>query len=180
MRLFYAIAPDDACREMLWAASLRLLESCRGRFTRRENLHLTLVFLGETERLEEARACLDAVGDCTAAIGGAFPLAFEGVGRFARRGGDVLWAGVRPSPPLLALQAGLERCVREAGFAPEERPYRPHLTLARQAHLAPGLSPEDLARMLPPCGMTANAVLLMRSERVEGVLRYTPVARREL
>lgn len=174
-RLFYAIWPDGAARAALGEASRRLRECGRARFVPGRNLHLTLYFLGETERIGEAAACLDGPR------AEPFSLALGGLGRFERREGDVFWAGVAPAPALTALQAALVEAVARAGFPVEKRPYTPHITLARRMRLHKGMGPGDWEGLLPPCAMEVGALCLLESVRdEEGLLSYRTVAERRL
>ena len=165
MRLFFAVPFPAEVRTQLQAFQRQLREAgVSGNFTRPENLHLTLAFLGETPRLREAARVLAAVDDR------AFPLTVAGLGRF----GDLLWAGVRPCPELEALAAGLQRRLREAGFSLEDRPFRPHVTLVRRAAGMAAL-PE-----LPARTFSADRVVLMESLRADGRLVYRPLQERRL
>lgn len=107
------------------------------RWQEEEQLHLTLRFIGEVERWQAE--------DIAAALQGlrfdAFPLALSGVGRFARRRGGALWAGVSPKEPVAALAARIERIVQGCGLAPESRAFHPHITLARWSGPEPDLQP---------------------------------------
>ena len=60
MRLFVAIRPSPAVRDVLLDAEAALRRQGRGTFTRPENLHLTLAFVGEAERAAPAQAALEA------------------------------------------------------------------------------------------------------------------------
>ena len=62
MRLFVAIRFSPAVEEALWTAVGDLRRQGAGTFTRRENLHLTLAFIGETDRLEDARQAVAGSG----------------------------------------------------------------------------------------------------------------------
>jgi 2'-5' RNA ligase len=92
-----------------------------------ENLHLTLVFLGELPG--------PLLGDVDLAFGGiraaGFELRLAGAGLFGRAKPRVVYAGVAASPPLRHLQAKVETAARGAGVAVEARRYLPHVTLAR-------------------------------------------------
>ena len=126
-RLFFALWPDAAAQAALATQGREIAKRCGGRPVPAANLHLTLVFLGEVEpaRIEPLRRAADAVA------GNTFTLGLDRVGGFRRAG--VAWAGCRQSPAgLIALQAGLERRIRDAGFSPDDRPFVPHLTLARR------------------------------------------------
>ncbi len=61
-----------------------------------------------------------------------FAIACAGAGQFSGGAGvRTLWMGLAPEAPLIALQDKVERACRKAGFAPERRAFRPHVTVAR-------------------------------------------------
>lgn len=161
MRLFVAIRFSPAVEEALWAAVGDLRRQGEGTFTRRENLHLTLAFIGETDRLAEAKSAVRE-----AARGGPLHLEVGGpLGRFS----DLWWAGVRGGPELAALAAAVQTALRDRGFFIERRPWKPHVTLARRWRgPAPGTA-------VAPAAMAAAHISLMRSDRVAGRLTYTEV-----
>lgn len=136
----------------------------RGHFTAPDNLHLTLAFLGQTDRLE------DAVKAMQGAVGTAFTLTMEHGGHFAKRGGDVLWMGVQHNAELAALQSRLCERLRAAGFILEDRPYVPHITLGRRMTLPPGMEWEALD--WPVLSQPVREIHLMESTRVDGRLCY--------
>jgi 2'-5' RNA ligase len=138
--LFVALVPPaDALAEL--ATALDAVAPAAPptlRWTPREQWHLTLAFLGNVraERLPAVHgACAVAAhGRCAA------PLQLAGAGRFGDR---VLWAGLGGDRPLLIhLAARLRAALRAGGVEVDERPYRPHLTLARATRdSAPDLGP---------------------------------------
>jgi 2'-5' RNA ligase len=98
------------------------------RWVKANLMHLTLRFIGDAD---EARA--EAIAEGLAAIQPpCFPLTLQGVGTFPPRGAPrVLWVGVAPSEPLVALQARIEAVCQAAGCEPETKRYAPHVTVAR-------------------------------------------------
>ena len=125
MRLFVAVDMPAEVKEKL--ASLQT--AIPGvRWLPAEQLHLTLVFLGEIEPEN-----LDGLCSALAAIAvPPFTLTFDRTGCFPHPGAPkVLWAGVKQQPAL----AGLALLVREAaescGIKTDERPFSPHITLGR-------------------------------------------------
>ena len=167
MRLFIAILLDEPCKSLLGMAQDCLRGGAvQGNFTRRENLHLTLAFLGETGRVDAVRAAMAEIHSP------AFPLTLRGVGKFPRQGGDVWWMGVSENPPLETLYRQLSEALRRRGFQLESRPFRPHLTLAREVLLTPGFDLSAL-RNLPSRTMRVEGISLMKSERLAGRLTYT-------
>jgi 2'-5' RNA ligase len=76
----------------------------------------------------EASAAHDALFGIDAP---AFLLALHGVGEFGGKRPTALWAGVRPSEPLMHLQRKIETALMRVGFASDRQRYMPHVTLAR-------------------------------------------------
>lgn len=91
-----------------------------------ENLHLTLSFIGETDRhgFDEALNALSSVE------APAFELSLSGVGFFGDRKPRALWVGTSPNEALNHLQSKTETALRRAGFTLEKRKFIPHVTLA--------------------------------------------------
>lgn len=173
MRLFVGLQLPARWREAM-TGELAALQAggVRGRFTRPDNLHLTLVFLGELPSPRPVQTVLEGLS-CPPP----FPLRGAAPGRFRKKGGDIWWLGVERSPALLELQAGLEEALRRAGFSLENRPYTPHITLARQVKSPPDLL--DRARF-PALEAPVRRITLFSSQRVEGVLRYLPLYHKPL
>lgn len=177
MRLFIAINLNDEIKDYLVSAIHVLKKkSSAGNFTHRENLHLTLVFLGELnpEKVGAIRSVMNRAG------GGAFRLSFSGFGRFKRRGGDIHWAGIEKSRDLTAIQKLLTDELTAAGFPLEDREYSPHLTLGRGIRLFDPAA--DIYGVLAGESreMTVSRISLMKSERINGKLTYTEIYGRDL
>lgn len=165
MRLFVAIRFSSEINQALLSAISELKQQVRhGTFTRPENLHLTLAFLGETDRITDAVSALTAAA---AVQMGAFPLALAGTGRF----GELFWAGVAASPALSALAREVAVRLRRQGFTIERREFLPHITLARR------IDGNDIRITIPRREMIVRDVSLMKSERIEGRLTYTELSR---
>ncbi len=95
-----------------------------------DEFHLTLHFLGRLPPGADQAVVCRALAALTAVQ---FEIAIKGVGRFPPQGqAQVLWAGVEPCAPLLALHRSMGAALADAfGFQTETRPYLPHVTLAR-------------------------------------------------
>ena len=125
LRLFVGLAlPGSLCG--------RLLGLCAGvpgaRWTRPENFHLSLRFIGDVE--EGVADDVDAALRMVAAS--AFSLELHGTGVFGKTSkARVLWAGIVPNPALSMLRDKVEFAVVSAGLAVETRRFSPHITLAR-------------------------------------------------
>jgi 2'-5' RNA ligase len=145
MRLFLAVELPATVREALAGLQRDLRSRCGGwRWVRPEGIHLTLRFLGEVAAGDDAAQ--RAAWRREASRSGPLSIRVSGAGVFpSPRRPRVLWVGVEeyvPGGRLEALAAGLETAAREAGFKPETRPFRPHLTLARAARGSRPSAPE--------------------------------------
>jgi len=164
MRLFVAINFSPETRSGLLALRDELRSrSEAGNFTVPENIHLTLVFLGECDIKEVGviQSAMDAVNLAE------FQLNIDRLGRFKRPDGDIWWAGVQESKPLMQLQKDISIKLGDAGFAQEKRKYSPHITLARR--VASAATPWPIT----PFGETVSSIELMISERINGKLTYS-------
>jgi 2'-5' RNA ligase len=171
MRLFIAILLSDDIKDELCSCIGRLRDEAEsGSFTRRENLHLTLAFIGQTERLDDVKRAVNSVtSPC-------FELMLEGSGVFRRDGGDVFWAGIRRSEALDKLYRTLNAALAEQGLPYEKREFCPHLTLGRQVVTGEGFSAGDFSRAIKPVTMKAVKISVMKSERIAGRLVYTEIS----
>ncbi len=168
MRLFIALdIPEDTKAAL--ADSIRQLRQhdWNVKWVRTENMHLTLRFLGETQaslvtsltQLIETATLTERAIACQLAPLSVFPNA---------RRPRVIWAGLTGETERLASVArALESGVRDLGFKPETKPFRPHLTIGR---VRDGFHPEpDFAALLesvkvPPVAVRFDRVSLYESE----------------
>lgn len=167
VRAFIAILLEPVIVEQIVRFQERLREmGVSGNFTACDNLHLTLAFLGEVHSQE-------AVVAMRMAEEKPFSIVLERGGCFAKRGGNIVWIGVRENDALMHLQAQLCKRLRFSGFHLEERPYVPHITLARKAKLPSGWNPDAVD--WPVFTQTVGEMHLMESARINGRLRYTSI-----
>jgi len=123
-RLFAAIRPPEPVRDLLIDA---MDDSPSLRWVGDEQLHLTLRFIGEVGRPQAN----DIAAELARIRFPRFQLRLSGIGRFERRSGGALWAGVEPRRPVVDLAAKIERACVNAGLEPEHRAFHPHITIAR-------------------------------------------------
>jgi 2'-5' RNA ligase len=127
MRLFVALSiPDDV------AASLMLPQGGvpGARWQSREQLHLTLRFVGEVDG-RDARALDAALAGIDAP---AFEMQLHSVGQFGNRQPDSLWAATRANDLLTHLQRKVDSAIRRVGVPADAHKFTPHVTLARLRH----------------------------------------------
>jgi 2'-5' RNA ligase len=126
IRLFFALWPEAAARAALLDARGGSLQDARP--TRPNDLHLTLVFIGDVD--PERLSCIEAAGDDV--VLGGFALTLDRVETWPRQR---LLAAVPSAPPpeLFNLLSQLQHNLMPCGIQPEPRRFRPHVTLARKA-----------------------------------------------
>ena len=104
------------------------------------------------------------------------PLAPEGLGKFGRASDATLWLGLAKAAPLMALAETVREGLRARGIAFDDKPFLPHITLARRARLPKGPLP-PLAFPLPT---DATAVTLFKSTLDREGATYKPLYSRDL
>ena len=167
MRLFIAIQLPLAWKIALKQTTDELSRiSCSGTFTQPENLHLTLAFLGETEKLSSIKTAMRQVQTPP------FFIQTGQFGQFHRSGGDIWWLGLQPCVELQELHNQLSCALRHAGFILENRRFTPHLTLGRQIKLISPSSKKEFLQNPPVLSATVEKIHLMQSLREKGRLIY--------
>ena len=161
-RLFFALWPDEDAARSLASLCESVAARIEGKPVPRDRIHLTVAFLGELapERAEEAMRAAES----TRSSG--FELVLDQVGSF--RAARVAWAGCDHAPAgLKTLQLRLAKALRSRDFALEERPFAPHVTLARKITRTLAREP------MPPIPWQVREYTLVRSE--PGTGRYTVI-----
>lgn len=180
-RLFLALRFTDAERDelegMACAAAARMR---RGSPALRENLHLTLAFLGMCDARTEEAARL--AGAAAAEAAGPVSETLGDLGSFSHRRSSVIWRGVSEESGLRELQARIAAELKEQDVPFDDRPFVPHVTLVRGAAAQQGEDIDkilaDLSEKLHPLYAHHAEVVLTWSHHPEGSpLIYTPVAR---
>jgi 2'-5' RNA ligase len=127
MRLFVALDIDSEIRRRIgeFRNQMRTLAP-DVRWVGPETFHVTLQFLGESEKLDEIRGALQQVK------GTAVPMAFRSAGFFPNpKSPRVFWIGIESNEHLQKLANSIGAALKPLGFERDAGPYKPHLTLAR-------------------------------------------------
>ena len=192
MRTFIAIELPQEVQEAIRRRQTRLrsileqagLTACF-RWSAVETIHLTLRFLGETDRSQSER-----IGAGLAQVGRRsrpFALCVGRTGCFPNfRQPNVLWLGIDGDLALLAgLQRSIEGLAQSAGFEAETRAFSPHLTLARARRERPRAELQAAGALLEaeaasqddqPACFTAAEIVHMRSDLRPAGPIYTPLS----
>ena len=185
MRLFIAIDLDEAARDAIAAEQARLKKALGDRsslkWVRDEQMHLTLVFLGEVPD-DGAPRLIETIGRRIDRP--SFDASFEGVGVFPPHGAPrVLWVGVADgAQEMIAVQRELAGRVRQLGVVLEDRPYHPHLTLARwrESGAADRRRVGEATKATTIARVHVDHATLYRSRLSPSGSTYTPLARATL
>jgi RNA 2',3'-cyclic 3'-phosphodiesterase len=130
-RLFVGIELPETVRAAVDKARALLQPELKSaKWVRRENLHLTVKFLGyrPEETIGETEAALRA------AVSGfrAFAVTVTDFGAFpSPKRARILWLGVSPDPKLQRLYEEIDRALERLGLELEKRAFKPHITVAR-------------------------------------------------
>jgi 2'-5' RNA ligase len=175
LRLFVAIEIPDAVKDVVEEAFAPWREAFPdARWVPRDNMHVTLKFLGRTwprltdwvpERVEVA-----------ASQASGFPARLRGVGSFpSAKRGRALWAAFEDQEGIGSLAAGIESALVDE-FPAEKRPFHPHLTVARSDPPL-RLPSEYTGTKLESQAWEVDHVVLFRSHLGRPAPRYEPLAR---
>jgi RNA 2',3'-cyclic 3'-phosphodiesterase len=183
MRLFVALDIDPEIRRRIGEFRGKMRAFAPGvRWVGPESFHVTLQFIGESQREAEIRQALEQVRAAPV------PLGFRGTGFFpTARAPRVFWVGIESDQRLQQLANAVGAALAPLGCKCEAGPYTPHLTLARAGsgrprtvrgeQSAPGLRDVGVKlEGIPPAEfgtMTAHAFFLYESRLSPSGARYT-------
>lgn len=175
MRVFIAIELDENIKEYIFQNQKIVKDnSIKGNFSRKENFHLTLRFIGEAnvKQIDVLKKTIDE----TAKITSSFEMQLGGLGYFSRKNRKIIWLGIsNGKKSLQQLFDILENNLEEYGFGRDERGLNPHITMARQVILNTDF--ELLAEKVKTeeIEIPVKKISLMESTRVDGKLTYRPI-----
>ena len=161
MRLFIAVPLSDAVRNSLVSYQDKLYDlGVRGNFSSKENLHITMAFIGE---YSDPDSVLNALSSVTFTP---IPITLSETGTFR----DLWWAGISGSPALEAVCRRIRRTLSESGIPWDRKRFSPHITLLRKANIEviPPIKPD-------PVSMNVDTISLFRSERGKNGMIYTDI-----
>ncbi len=170
MRIFIAVDLSRECKGYISSIQREMERELEQKGTKvpEENFHITLEFLGETDEcgLKLIESAMDDVK------ADQFDLRINGrIGSF-RRGinkGRVYFIQIDHSRELEEMQWRLHQALKERGFRLEERPFKPHITLFRNAYMKGDIE------VFRPFKDHIDSIKLMKSERIRGRMAYTPL-----
>lgn len=171
MKLLISINFDEETKLKLYSHMKNLTDNCeRGYYTKKDNIHLSLVYVGETTNIGAVVETIDAID------AEQFRISLADSGKFRRSGGEIYWIGVEKSPALIKLQKILYRSLIRKGVINEKNEFKPHLTVSRDTVISSKKIPEISFTER----ITVKRVSLMKCEQVRDGVSYTEVYAKDL
>ena len=160
MRLFIAVPLDEKTKSAI-LSTMREMKSAgvRGRYAAPDNLHITLAFIGETDRLKDVIRAVRTIKVKP------FSISLSGVGSFH----DLLWVGLSDQGELNQLAESVRSALTAAGIPFDAKKFMPHITIVRDSS---GFTGQIDA---PEGTMTVGRIALMKSEVRNGRRVYSEV-----
>lgn len=178
LRLFIGIDLPANIKDQLGIVEEELMKFVpSGKWVRKENLHLTLKFLGycEEDRVEAINHKIKEVAQRRQT----FAFRLKGLGAFPSfKRARVLWAGVTEgAEEFQTLQEEIDKALADLGFAPEERQFHSHITLARLKipHRLDESRLQNLAPQIPDDMLQAQSIILFQSKLTPKGAEYSTV-----
>ena len=179
IRLFIAVNCSDKTKIGLLSVQDKIkAQSQKGNFSRSDNFHLTLAFMGETPE-DQVPAIRSAIKEAMRPPTASFTLTFSQTGFFRHSNKELWWIGACPADPSLNILKNLRKQITNGlsakGIAYDDRPFNPHITLGREIkHNAPIVIPQQ------EITIPVNRISLMKSERSGGTLVHTEIFGQDL
>ena len=160
MRLFVAVQLSEEMKKSIAGTMHGLKQKgVRGKYVPLQNLHLTLAFIGETDRPGDVKAALQDISVKP------FKLSLSDMGTF----GDLLWVGMKGNQGLSAAAKAVREALDAAGIDYDRKKFTPHITIIRKASGSWKQVPA------PKGEMTVRKLSLMKTTFRDGKPVYTEV-----
>ena len=178
-RLFISLNCNEQTKNLLVSVQEMIrAQSVKGNFSRPENLHLTLVFIGETPA-EQVPVLCQVIDESVGLAVKLFQLAFSRAGCFRQSDRELWWLGVEQKDPglrdLNELRQRLTDVLSAKGFAFDAKQFKAHITLGREIKPKTQIKIPEQRIIFP-----VNRVSLMKSERINSVLVYSEIFGKDL
>lgn len=102
-----------------------------------------------------------------------FKIELDGIDKFAKRGEVLYWCGIKEIEDLKVLQDSFVKRLKDYEFYVDDKPFKPHITLARRCIMDPDFDKKKFSETIKPMIMKVTKIHLMRSEHKEGKLIYS-------
>lgn len=174
MRVFFAMELEESLKDDLYSMQQEIKKYTKtGVFSRKENFHITVKFMGEMKR-EEVLAISKAI-NLIPKEEQSVEITTEELGCFQRGLKAVLWMGIDNNPALNKLQKKLDGIIETFGYERESRAFHPHITLGRQVAFRKNFDEIKALSSSQKHMVCEGRLCLMESKRIDGTLTYSKV-----
>lgn len=167
IRVFFAIKPDAAALQQLFHLTNQLKSTCNGKYIKTENIHLTLVFLGEVaiDQLDSIRSAMNSI------TAQSFNFSIDKIG-YWKQNKIIVAKPSKCMPELLALVNNIQRTLSAIGLVFDSRTYKPHITLARRVKPI-----QVIPALAAPISWRVTEWFLLQSKQTDLGMNYIPLDR---
>ncbi len=164
MRLFIAIQFPDRIKKAL-SYLQQDMKDCgiKGNYSKEENFHLTLAFIGDYNDPEVVMDALETVSLKP------FNIELEGFGNFS----DIYWAGIKENEELRKCVKRVRHALADNDIPFDRKKFNPHITVLRKAVFTG--NPDSFKIYVPDEEMRVEGISLMRSDRGKNGMIYTDI-----
>lgn len=175
MKVFIALNFKDNIKSEIYSIIEKLkLDNIEGKFVSQFNLHLTIIYIGETDKIQLLKDIIDNIDIKS------FNIELNNLGFFHNKGGNIFWIGIAENKILNNLYNELYLKLGNLGFILDSRKYCPHITLARKLKL----NDDEIHRYFLDYNYNkdifCNSISLMCSERINDELIYREIYKKDL
>ncbi len=178
MKVFIAIEfKDNVKRYLKDVQDIVKLTAYNGHFTHYDNFHLTVKYMGNiyNGEYEKLCQCVDDICENSSP----FSMKIGDIGFFNKKSTNIVWVGItQGKDSIMKLHRLTDRVSNEAGFAPELRKFRPHVTIGKKVVF----NDFGFTSRLPFFDeeIEVSRITIMESSRFDGMLTYTPLYSKKL
>lgn len=174
MRVFFAIELEESLKEYLYSLQQEIIKyTKKGVFTRKDNFHITVKFMGELEKSQVL--AISKVMHLIPKEEQTVEITTNGLGCFQRGLKSILWLGIEKNPKLYKLQKKLDEIIETFGYEPDNKAYQPHITLGRQIVFTDDFQIVKRLFSNQKYMSSKGSLSLMESTRVNGILTYSKI-----
>lgn len=174
MRVYIAIDFEEDIKNHLEEITDKIKNHCiEGSFTRKNNFHLTIRFIGEADNFQIEK--IKEVLDKSVLNINAFELSVNNLGVFKRKNTNILWIGTKENSVLSELHKELSTLLSKYNIAFYDKLFMPHITLGRRIVFNETSKDLDNLIQYERFRIPVKAITLMASKEVNGKLDGVPI-----
>ncbi|WP_297428076.1 RNA 2',3'-cyclic phosphodiesterase [Clostridium sp.] len=169
MRVYIAIDFEDIIKDYFDKTTSYIKNHCiEGSFTKKNNFHLTIRFIGEVDNLQISK--IKEVLDMAALKINPFELLVNNLGIFKRKKTNILWIGIEENAVLSELHKGLSSQLKEWKIPFYDKLFMPHITLGRRVLFHEDAEELNNLIQFERITIPVKAITLMASKEENGQL----------